>query len=440
MITSKEIVIKTVADHHGEFAEVKNPAYVYPAVDYYPLAQKANTVPGIDAILMDMDGTTTTTELLCIYSLEKMVRRVAGNHGRKTWSGIDHHADLPFVIGNSTTKHVEYLLKKYGNLIDPASLFREFLAAACWTLTNAHDQQRKQEVFQNIRKLGINQIVDLIAQGQSPESILKAIDSGRESLSFELMVSMSIDIYYENYHRILALLKEGNDNQVQEMVFGSRGEQENLISPMPGMSVLIPLAKGWVGAEAALLAPLLASDYFRQDKESNGKSVKEIESILQRLGRYFEKKPAKLGLVTSSIFYEADIVVRQVLSVISETIANSALSKVRKEKILNAFKDYKMVYDAFVTASDSSEIRLKPHRDLYSIALHGVGVLPANFNKVIGLEDSQSGTVAIRAAGIGCCVAVPFAQTLSHDLSAAAHVIKGGVPEAIIDYGLFLQE
>jgi len=48
--------------------------------------------------------------------------------------------------------------------------------------------------------------------------------------------------------------------------------------------------------------------------------------------------------------------------------------------------------------------------------------------------------VAIRAAGIGCCVAVPFAQTLSHDLSAASHVLKGGVPEAIVDCGLFLEE
>jgi len=368
------------------------------------------------------------------------VRRVSGNISNSNWKGIDHQVDLPFVIGNSTTKHVEYLLKKYENLIAPKSLFEEFVVATQWTLTYGQDQQRKQEVIQNTRKLGINHIVDLIGQGQSPQSILKTIPSGWEGLSFELMVSLSIDIYYENYHRILALLKEGKDNEVRQMVFGNSLEQENLISPMPGMAVLIPLAKGWLGAEAALLAPILASDYLLVDEKPNSKTLIEIEVLLQRLGRYFEKNPARLGLVTSSIFYEADIVVKQVLSVISETIAQSPISKVRKEKILNAFKDYNKVYDAFVTATDSSEIRLKPHRDLYSIALHGVGVLPSNFNRVIGFEDSQSGTVAIRAAGIGCCVAVPFAQTLSHDLSAAAHVLKGGVPEAIVDCGLFLEQ
>jgi beta-phosphoglucomutase-like phosphatase (HAD superfamily) len=147
-----------------------------------------------------------------------------------------------------------------------------------------------------------------------------------------------------------------------------------------------------------------------------------------------------VGLVTSSIAYEADIVIREVLKDMADTIEKSPLSSKRKQLILHAYEDYHRVYDAFVTATDSSEIRLKPHRDLYSIALHRTGISPADFDKVIGFEDSQSGTVAIRAAGIGCCIAVPFAQTTTHNLAAATHILPGGIPEAIIDHGLFVRD
>lgn len=76
-----------------------------------------------------------------------------------------------------------------------------------------------------------------------------------------------------------------------------------------------------------------------------------------------------------------------------------------KLKLLKAF-NYLGFYDAFITATDSNEIRLKPHRDLYSIALNQMGIASKDFNKVLGLEDSESGTFAIRAAGVGLCCAV----------------------------------
>jgi beta-phosphoglucomutase-like phosphatase (HAD superfamily) len=90
-------------------------------------------------------------------------------------------------------------------------------------------------------------------------------------------------------------------------------------------------------------------------------------------------------------------------------------------------------YDAILTASDSSEIRLKPHRDLYSIALHRLGLSPDDFDAVLGLEDSESGLIAIRGAGIGLAVAVPFAQTRGHDLAAAAKINHGGLPELMFE-------
>ena len=129
----------------------------------------------------------------------------------------------------------------------------------------------------------------------------------------------------------------------------------------------------------------------------------------------------------------------EVFRVLQKQVENWNISKSKKELILDKFSDYKNVYDGFVTASDSSEIRLKPHRDLYSIALHQLGIPKEQFNQVVGFEDSESGTIAIRAAGIGLCVAVPFSDTQHHDLSTAAYVLKGGLPEAMVKYNLFYE-
>lgn len=439
MITTKETAIKTIQSHAGEFAEVKNPSYIYPPVEYYPLAAPLKKVSQLKAALMDMDGTTTTTEVLCIHSLEMMVRRMSGQLTQQQWEGVDHHLDLPYIIGNSTTRHVEYLLHKYGNMLSHECIAREFLLAAHWTLIHGMDQQRQAEVIQNLRKLNLNGVAAEIKGGIPSEELLRRYADKIPAPDFNTMVSLGIDIYYETYHRILALLKEGKAGQVRRQVFGHETSSENLISPMPGIPVLIPLIKGWLGEEAGLMADTLFADYEKATgKTLDSQRRQQLSQLLTRMGMQFEKQPLKLGLVTSSIFYEADIVIREVLAVMKKVIENSPLSPERKEMILKAYQDYHNVYDAFVTATDSSEIRLKPHRDLYSIALHKTGLMPVDFDKVIGFEDSQSGTVAIRAAGIGCCIAVPFAQTLSHDLSAATHILPGGVPEAIIDYELFV--
>lgn len=441
MITTKDTVIKTIQSHNGEFAEVKNPSYVYPPIEYYPLAAPLKSVTELKAALMDMDGTTTTTEVLCIYALDRMVRRMSGLLSPQQWEGVDHEKDLPYIIGNSTTKHVEYLLTKYEELIKEQEIAREFIRAARWTLVHGMDDQRKAEVVQNIKKLNLHEMLNAIEEGMMDDELIERFEGKVAVSGFHTIVNLGIDIYYETYHRILALLKEGKSAEVRVQVFGHADAEENLISPMPGIPVLIPLMKGWLGEEAGLMAETLFADY----EKSTGKNMdtarrQMLTKELVKLGLHFEKSPLKLGLVTSSIFYEADIVIQEVLQVMKQVVENSLLSEERKNRILDAYRDYHNVYDAFVTASDSSEIRLKPHRDLYSIALHKTGLMPSDFDKVIGFEDSQSGTVAIRAAGIGCCIAVPFAQTLSHDLSAATHVLPGGVPEALLDYGLFLEK
>ena len=100
---NKDEVYSYLSDTSGEFAIVKNPEYLYPQFEIFPLAEKIQSPRNrISGIVMDMDGTTTTTETLCIHSLEHMVRQLMGENGEK-WEGLDKLQDYPNIIGNSTT-------------------------------------------------------------------------------------------------------------------------------------------------------------------------------------------------------------------------------------------------------------------------------------------------------------------------------------------------
>lgn len=439
MITSLDFVIERLKKNNKEFAVVSNPSYVYPREDYYPLAEPRKSVTALKGALMDMDGTTTTTEELCIYSLEQMVRRMSGKMLPEEWQGLDRQNDYSHIIGNSTTKHVEYLVRKYENLLDEKFIRKEFLRAALWTIQHGKDNTRKEEVAVNLKKMGLGDIITNIEKdGIEPENWEQYFDIGI-SLSFGDKVSIGIDIYYMVYHQILGRLANESSAKVKQDLFGINADEKELISPMPGISVLLPLLKGWLNStDIEVLSRQVIQEY--RTGNFDAKNDYHLVDMLIKLSDQFKEKPVKLGLVTSSIFYEADIVIKQVFRVIREFYHNSELSGNKKRFLIEQFSDYHNIYDAFVTATDSSEIRLKPHRDLYSIALHKLGIMPENFDQVIGFEDSQSGTVAIRAAGIGCCIAVPFAQTSSHNFEAAVHVLQGGIPQALLEYNMFINQ
>ena len=432
-----------LADTAEEFAVVHNPSYVHPPFDLYPLPpRKKDLDRGLRAVVMDMDGTTTTTEALCIHSLETMVRRITGRLSHGEWEGLNPDRDYPHIIGNSTTKHVEYLVRTYQEAIDPKS-FRLFgLMQAAWTLANSQDETRKEEVVSNLHSLGAG---DLLEDGQFRDLVLgeeelEELDEehlsevaenllgGCELESFSNQVRLAIDIYYHRYHEILRDIKLGEGALLAEEILGSRGIP--LIEPMPGIAVFLSLVKGWLGRDAAQLIDELAD--VLPEPPTDGKDK------LRELGVYFEKNPAKVGVVTSSIRYEAEIVLNEVFGVLRKEIHDWDLEESKKERIFSFFESPDRYYDAFVTATDSSEIRLKPHRDLYSIALHRLGVPADEFDRVVGFEDSESGTIAIRAAGIPLCVAVPFAESGGHDFDAASHVCPGGLPEVMLRHGVFL--
>lgn len=441
--------LKSVSE---EFAIIHNPDYIFPPYEIIPLAPKISSKRNhLSAIVSDMDGTTTTTEELCLYSLEYMVRMMSGRFTIMDWHGLDKIIDYPNIIGNSTTKHVEFLINHYSNYFDTQFISKAYIKAVIWQLNFGKDKVRIEEILNNIklfkldelltdeRLYNIKNITSLDDFDTNPSLIhlLQNYSPKFDKNNFSLLVKLGIDIYYYKYHEILARIKNGESQTVALNLFGNK--DKNLIEPMPGIPIFLALIKGWITDNYEIYVDLLitqyqekcGSKYFYSSKDDLVKNFKTLSNL-------FNTTPLKIGIVTSSIFYEADIVLAEVFNVIKKQVANYPLPDETKQLLINKFSSYNSVYDSIVTASDSNEIRLKPHRDLYSIALHNLHISKNDFINVIGLEDSESGTFAIRAAGIGCCVAVPFAQTSFHNFEAASLVSKGGLTELILTHNLFL--
>ncbi|MCP4643178.1 MAG: HAD family phosphatase [bacterium] len=220
--------------------------------------------------------------------------------------------------------------------------------------------------------------------------------------TFDNRVRAAVDVYYQRYHWILGRIAARQGDGVAEDVFGARDRR--LILLMPGIGVFLALIKGWLGSHAAALVDPLAAHLTGLDMAAPA-DLDVFSRRLAALGAHFERHPCKAAIVTSSIRYEAEIVLSEVFRVLHGEMMSWPLPPERREPIVEAFAAYDRYYDAFITAADSSEIRLKPHRDLYSIALHRMGIAPASFDQVVGFEDSESGTIAIRATGIPCCCA-----------------------------------
>ena len=436
-----------------EFAVVKNPGYIHPEYELYPLAPKIKKpVNNLTAAVMDMDGTTTTTEALCIHSLEYMVRKLSGRMTKQQWKGLDPVKDYPHIIGNSTTKHVEYLIDKYRKTFNNDQIIKSFLYAAVWTIVYGKDAKRKEEVLQNLNDFNCSELInderltkvnqpglpDEEDEEQLSEYIFSKFSSQFKNPDYNSLVRIGIDVYYQRYHEILERIKLGEGKFIAENLFGD--PNKHLIEAMPGIEIFLPMIKGLITSNEDVFFDQLLVDYeIKSGKKLPVKNIDKARSAFKKLCSHFINNPLKVAVVTSSIFYEADIVLREVFKIIYTKLDKMIFANDEKTKLLNMFDDYRNYYDAVVTASDSNEIRLKPHRDLYSIALYKLNVPREKFGQVVGFEDSESGTIAIRAAGIGLSIAVPFAETSGHNLKAATYVCKGGLPEVILKHNLFIQ-
>lgn len=444
-------ILSTLLGQMGsqEVAIIRNPSYIYSPLEIYPLPPKVlDPLPKLSGVVKDMDGTTTTTEPLCLHSLEWMVRQVTGR--MEGWEGLDHKVDYPHIIGNSTTKHVEYLITTYNQFLKPLDCLKAYIVAAVWTISQGRDEGRRKEVLANVPALGLDGLNEDSAYRAAVESktydeteVVKLADRLANALlpKFKIanltdQVRAAVDIYYMRYHVILGDIADGRGARRAEEVLGSA--DAHLIEPMPGIGIFLGAIKGWLGEDLGLFFDELSHHVLARNPKLTAGDLEPLRKRLVGLGRYLQANPIPVAVVTSSIAYEANIVLGEVFSILRREVSGWKVADKKKETMLSQFVSPHVLYDAMITASDSSEIRLKPHRDLYSIALHTMGLGQKDFTSVIGFEDSESGVIAIRAAGVGLSVGVPFADTAGHDLSAAAFVLPGQVPEAILLRNCFL--
>jgi beta-phosphoglucomutase-like phosphatase (HAD superfamily) len=436
-----------------EFARVRNLDYVFSPYELYPLAPRVS--PPLDRIVafaVDMDGTSTTTEPLALHALEYMVRRITGRPERSQWAGLDEQLDYPHVIGNSNFRHAEFLLARYRADLNPAAFAQAFIEAVCWTLTCLPDESRRREVAEDVRRCGL---ADLLSDAEfrrlgnqdTPDDDSLVLRTrplvqkyGRAfcPVNTSAEVAAALDVYYHRYHSILRALEQGQGDQLARELRGD--VTRRLVEPMPGYDVFVPLVKGWLGpAVEHLFEPLWEHLRHRAEPEYRAADLDAARKRLPRLAEHFRRRPARLALVTASVAYEARICMQEVLRVMQRRVQDWPVPPDTRQRIVERLADGMSVFDAAVNASDACEPRLKPHRDLYSLALYRMGVSRADYPYCVGLEDTEPGIIALRAAGIGCAVALPNRDTHRQNYAAAADVIRGGLPELILLRNLLLR-
>lgn len=449
-------VVRQLAAEGGvtEFACVPNVDYVYSPHELYPLAPPARRpLKRIVAFATDMDGTSTTTEPLALHSLEYMVRRFTGLLTREQWAGLDPRLDHPFVIGNSNYRHTEHLVERYRDRLNEAALRQAFIEAVAWTLAVMDDPQRRRDITRNAANCGLG---DLLADndfrilvrggtiteenvGRLAAPLVERFGPAFRCTHFGELVCATLDIYYFRYHSILRAIEQGRGEELSRELLGESGRK--LIEPMPGYEVFLPLVKGWLGVEAAGLYTLLRAELDRNRlAERNAPNRGDARERLAALAQRFRQQPAKIALVTSSISYEAHVSMKAVIAETARRVRAWPIAAEHRDRVERRLMDYLAVFDGFVCGSDACEHRLKPHPDVYSLALQQMSIPKADYANCVGLEDTEPGIIAVRAAGIGCAVALPNHDTTQQDYSAAAQVLRGGLPELILVHDLLLGE
>lgn len=437
-----------------EFACVRNLDYAFSPVALYPLAPRVTPpLERIVAFTLDMDGTSTTTEPLALHALEYMVRRLTGRLTPAEWSGLDEKLDYPHVIGNSNFRHTEFLVQRYREHLNHEAFRQAFFEALCWTLATMDDPQRRRDVTRSARNCGLSRLLDdaefqrlISSSAVTGENVsthvapfVRRYGGAFRYDHFGQLVAAALDIYYLRYHSILRLVEEGRGARLSRELLGEGGRR--LIEPMPGYDVFVPLVKGWLGPEIDGLYEPLRQELLRNwSGEHSPTELDAARPRLAQLARHFQRCPAKLALVTASIRYEAHTSMKEVMAVTVERVRAWPIAAEHRDRVSRHLADYRDVFDGFVNATDTCEHRLKPHCDLYSLALQQMSIPRSDYGRCVGLEDTEPGIIALRAAGIGCAVALPNRDTSRQDYSAATMVIKGGLPELILLHSLLLAE
>lgn len=442
--------LKATADEMGstEIAAVRNLGFIPQPRDYYILAPHSPLpLNNIYAFAVDMDGTSTTTEPLALHGLEYMMRRVMNKMTEDEWRGLDPEKDIPYVIGNSNFRHTEFLLTRYKDDCDDDAFCRAFIETAVWTLAHMSDHKRREDIFLNGQNCGLGKMFSDTAfrewiknascsEEECAEKAITLTQQWRSSFNpphFNARVAAALDIYYYRYHALLKRMETGDSKEIARELL--HDENAQLVAPMPGYGIFLCLIKGWLTPSAAeKLAPLMRSLHATKKEENP-----EDADVMKALAEYFSAHPAKLSLVTASIGYEAHIVMKEVIRIVHEDCLKWQIDEKTRNDIHAHTDDYQKVFDGFVTASDASEARLKPHRDLYSIALHEMAVPKELYPNVIAIEDTEPGILSARAAGFGVAIALPNHDTSKQNYAKATGTHPGGLPELVLDAHLYLK-
>ncbi|MCP4251310.1 MAG: hypothetical protein GY778_30105, partial [bacterium] len=341
----------------------------------------------------------------------------------------------------------------YRDRLSRESLGRAFIEAVGWTLSNMSDPHRRSEVTRHARACGL---ADLLADGDFQVLVARGsvtadnVDEKTQSFArrfgpafvcdhFDTMVATALDIYYMRYHSLLRAIEQGQADRLGRELLGRPGR--HLIEPMPGYEVFLPLIKGWLGPEVEALYELLRDHLLkRADLGYTAPGLDGFRPRLVRLAEHFRRHPVKVALVTASIAYETHASMKEVFRVLAKRIRDWPVTPACAEALAGRLADYRTVFDSVICAADACEHRLKPHRDLYSLALHEMSIPKGQYACCVGLEDTEPGIIALRAAGIGCAVALPNRDTSGQDYRAAAEIVPGGLPELILARNLLLAE
>lgn len=426
---------------------VRNLDYLFARTSDYPLAPPVTgPIDGVAAFAVDMDGTSTTTEPLALHALEYMVRRFTDRPTVREWAGLDPVHDYPHVIGHSNQHHTTFLLDRYRAEFRPTALRDAFLESLAWTLAHLPGTSRARHVLETARLCGLGRVILSdpfraavhAAERQAGDAsemqlrgVLAADAAAFQADDAGARVRAALDVYYMRYHSILLRVQRGDAASLAAELLGDAGRR--LIEPMPGYAAFVAVIKGWLGRDVAALADELIVQNGAAGKKGAGDDCARVAALVEAAER-FERSPAKLALVTASIGFEAAVVMDEVRVRMADEVQGWPIAAARKERILADLAERERVFDAFVTADDACEHRLKPHPDLYSLALHRMGVEPRDYARCVGVEDTEPGIVAVRAAGIGCAVALPNHDTRRQEFRAATHVLSGGLPELLLEH------
>ncbi len=410
-----------------DFARVENPPGIFPAHEVVPLAPGYSTVEASPAALfLDMDGTITCTEPLFLHGVEQVVRRATGWATCDDWAGLDPAIDHPRIVGYSTVRNLEYLHGKFGAAVLPPLFFDAVDSALVFL--GAHPIPHDIEV----------RIDDMMAayhleawwddaqathRVESDGAQIRADFLGRyRTIDVNMFAQMGLMVFYADYLDALMKVNRGDGASVSQAVYGD--PHIPAVAPMPGIALLCAVAKGWLRPEDG---PALAAAHGQEG--------------VQRLGlclECFSGHPARVALVTSSGSHETELVLEAVFRAMREEVRGWGIPQDLVERIQQGFEDPKNYFDTIVTCDDVIEGRTKPFRDPYTLALGRLGLHGDAARRVIGFEDTEAGIIAQRGAGVGVPCALPIEHTRHQDFSAAAHVLPGGVLEALFRHGLFI--